>query len=68
MKKTQQQRILDYINTYGSITSLDASNMLILDLQGNIQQLEKKGYRFDKERVGSYKRYSLQTENVLALV
>jgi predicted transcriptional regulator len=60
-KKTQQERILDYIRKNDFITSLDASRLFIMDLQGQIQALEDKGYKFDKVRSddGRYKKYYL---------
>ncbi len=68
MKPTQQQRILDYINEYGYISSLDAAKMGIMDLQGNIQALEKKGYSFNKNWCDNYKKYSFQEKQTVMVL
>ena len=44
-KKTQKERILEYIQRNGSISSLECSIYLrIMDLQGAIRDLKKLGY------------------------
>ena len=69
MKKTQKQRILEYINKFGSITSLEAySELGITQLGARLDQLKREGYMFSteiekgKNRFGEdtqYKRYRL---------
>lgn len=69
MKKTQKQRILEYINKFGSITSLEAySELGITQLGARLDQLKREGYMFStetekgKNRYGEnvkYKRYRL---------
>lgn len=71
MKKVnQKQRILTYIQDFGSITSLEAMKDLgITQLGARIDGLQKDGYSFkkvwerSKNRYGEpvdYKRYSLE--------
>lgn len=44
-KPTQNQRILDYINTFGSITQLDALKDLgVMRLASRISDLRRLGY------------------------
>ena len=68
-KKTQKERIIDYIIQFGSISSWEAYKDLgITQLGARIDQLKKDGFQFEtkwvngenrfKERV-SYKRYFL---------
>ena len=69
MKKTQKERILDYIKEFGSITSLEAySELGITQLGARLDQLKREGYMFStelekgKNRFGekvNYKRYRL---------
>lgn len=69
-KKTQCDRILDYFNDFGSITSLEAIRDLgCMRLASRICDLKRKGYRFiiktekGKNRYGeptNYKRYFLE--------
>ena len=66
----QKQRVVKYIQDYGSITALDAMRDLgIQQLGARIDGLQKDGYVFKKEwehsknRYGetvSFKRYSLE--------
>ena len=71
MKKlNQKQRIIKYIQDFGSITSLEAMKDLgITQLGARIDGLQKDGYSFkkvwerSKNRYGEsvdYKRYSLE--------
>lgn len=47
---TQNERIVDYINTYGSITTLEAFvNLGVTRLASRICDLTKQGYEFDKK-------------------
>ena len=67
---TQKERIIEYINQFGSITSWQAYQDLgIMQLGARIDQLQKEGYVFKTEweqqmnRYGepvSFKRYYLK--------
>ena len=69
MKKTQKERILDYIKEYGSISSWEAySELGITQLGARLDQLKREGYMFSTEfekgknrygEVVKYKRYRL---------
>lgn len=69
-KPTQNQRILDYINQFGSITQIDALRDLgVMRLASRISDLRKQGYPITSNieavnnRYGEkcyIKRYSLQ--------
>mgnify|MGYP003448384002 CR=1 FL=1 len=77
MKVNQRQRIIDYINQFGSITSKDAYDDLgITQLATRIKELKEQGYRFEtkwessKNRYGEkvdFKRYFLEKEKLLIL-
>ena len=66
-KVTQAQRIIDYINEFGSITSWEAYKDLgVMELHARMNQLKKEGYEFEtkweakKNRFGenvNFKRY-----------
>lgn len=46
----QKQKVLKYINDYGSITSWEAySDLGIMQLGARIDDLQKDGYSFKKE-------------------
>ena len=69
-KSTQAQRVLDYIDQFGSITQLEALNDLgVMRLASRISDLRKQGYPITsdveavKNRFGEncyIKRYSLR--------
>lgn len=69
-KKTQCERILDYISDFGSITQFEALHDLgCMRLSARISDLKKQGYRFmtkpekGENRYGekiSYSRYFLE--------
>lgn len=69
MKTTQRQKILDYINKWGSITSYQAFiDLGITQLATRIKELKEEGYEFTyewengKNRDGepvTFKRYML---------
>lgn len=71
---TQKERIIDYINKFGSITSKDAYDDLgITQLATRIKELKEQGYKFEtkwessKNRYGErvdFKRYYLEKEQV----
>lgn len=47
---TQNQRILEYLDTHGSITQIEALNHLgIMRLASRISDLRRKGYRIDSK-------------------
>lgn len=58
MKKSQCERILEYITEFGSITTLEAFKDLgCTRLASRICDLKRKGYAFDSEFVKSKNRY-----------
>jgi len=58
MKKTQRERIVDYINEFGSITSLDAYRDLgITQLGARIFELKEEGYLFETKPETGKNRY-----------
>ena len=71
-RPTQNQRILEYILAFGSITQLEALNDLgIMRLASRISELRKRGYNIEsktetvKNRYGAacyIKRYSLKSK------
>lgn len=55
---TQGERIIDYINRFGSISRKEAFNDLgITELSARICELEKKGYSFDRKSETSKNRF-----------
>lgn len=73
IKQNQKQRIIKYIQDFGSITALEAMKDLgITQLGARIDGLQKDGYSFkkvwerSKNRYGEpvdYKRYYLEVQN-----
>lgn len=58
MKKNQRQRILDYINEFGSITALEAVRDLgVLQLSARLVELEKDGIVFNKAQESALNRF-----------
>ena len=58
MKQSQCDRIIKYINDYGSITTLQAfSDLGCTRLASRIRDLRKQGYSFKIEVVTSKNRY-----------
>lgn len=58
MKKNQRQRILDYIDEFGSITALEAVRDLgVLQLSARLVELEKDGIVFHKEQESALNRF-----------
>lgn len=58
MKVNQRQRIIDYINQFGSITSKDAYDDLgITQLATRIKELKEQGYKFETKWESSKNRY-----------
>ena len=63
MKKTQKERILDYIKEFGSITSLEAySELGITQLGARLDQLKREGYMFSTESEKGKNRYGEDTQ------
>ena len=61
-KKTQCDRIVEYIKRYGSITSWQAyADLGITQLGARIFQLKERGYLFEKERVNTKNRMGEKT-------
>lgn len=59
MKITQRQKIINYIQDYGSITSLDACRDLgIMQFATRIKELKDEGYEFRTEWESSKNRYN----------
>lgn len=57
-KKTQSQRILDYMNEFGSITQYEALQDLgCMRLASRISDLRKKGYLIRSESVAVKNRF-----------
>lgn len=55
---TQNERILSYIEEYGSITQLEALNDLgVMRLASRISDLKRKGYNIISENVTIKNRY-----------
>lgn len=55
---TQRERIISYINEFGSITALEAVRDLgVLQLSARLVELERSGYRFAKKQESSLNRY-----------
>lgn len=51
MRTTQNQKILNHLRMYGTLTSLEAFQMYqITRLSGRIHELRKQGYNIIKER------------------
>ena len=71
-KKSQEQRVLEYIERYGSISTYEAFiDLGITRLASRIFDLSEKGYNFDRRQVKAtnrlgektyYTRYSLKKE------
>lgn len=55
---SQKQRILKYLQDYGSITQLEAlQNLGIMRLASRMSELKKEGYCITKEIVSAKNRY-----------
>lgn len=62
MKTTQKQRVIDYIQEFGSISSWEAySDLGITQLGARIDQLKKEGYEFETEWESKKNRYGDNT-------
>jgi hypothetical protein len=57
-KPTQNQRVLEYINEFGSITQLEALRDIgVMRLASRISDLRKQGYSIISDRVAVENRY-----------
>ena len=55
---TQNERILDYLNSHGSITQLEALNELgIMRLASRMSDLRKRGYMIESKMDTVHNRY-----------
>lgn len=62
MKTTQKQRVIDYIQEFGSISSWEAyADLGITQLGARIDQLKKDGYEFETEWESKKNRYGDNT-------
>ena len=58
IKNTQQQRIIDYIDRFGSISPIEAfTDLGITKLATRIGELQNKGYYFSKKWETNKNRY-----------
>ena len=48
---TQAQEIILHIHRHGSITRAAAANLHIYELSSRLGEMEKKGWRFDREDI-----------------
>lgn len=63
MKIPQKQRVIDYINKFGSISSWGAyADLGITQLGARIDQLKKEGYNFKTEWESSKNKFGDKTE------
>lgn len=61
-KKTQEQRILEYIEKFGSISTFQAFvDLGITRLASRIFDLSEKGYVFDRKQVETTNRFGEKT-------
>ena len=59
----QEQRVLNYMKDFGSITPLDAMREFgIMRLASRISDLKKRGYKISKEFEKSVNRYGEHTK------
>lgn len=59
---TQCERIIDYINDWGSITTRDAFiDLGVARLASRIYDLEKQGYKFERTTKVTLNRYGEKT-------
>ena len=58
MKETQGQRILEYIEEFGSVSPFEAfADLGITKLATRISELKRQGYEFDQKYEYSVNRY-----------
>lgn len=62
MKTTQKQRVIDYIQEFGSISTWDAyADLGITQLGARIKELKRQGYEFETEWESKKNRYGDNT-------
>ena len=62
MKKTQSERVLDYMKEFGSISSLEAFKDLgITRLSARIYELERQGHNIERKQQSMRNRYNEKT-------
>ena len=62
MKKTQNERVMDYLNDHGSITALQAMRDLgVMRLASRIHDLRNDGHDFHVEDVAVKNRYGTKS-------
>ena len=62
MKKTQSERVLDYMKEFGSISSLEAFKDLgITRLSARIYELEHQGHNIERTQESMRNRYNEKT-------
>ena len=62
MKQTQTERVLNYVATFGSITTREAYlDLGIARLASRIYDLEKQGHHFNRETIKSKNRFGEDT-------
>jgi hypothetical protein len=62
MKTTQKQRVIDYIQEFGSISTWDAyADLGITQLGARIKELKRQGYEFETEWESKKNRYGENT-------
>lgn len=62
MKDTQTERILQYMQDYGSITQMDALREFgCMRLASRISDLKRKGYGIEKTQIAGVNRYGETT-------
>jgi len=55
---TQAERIIDYINRFGSITPMEAfTDLGVTKLATRVSEMKRDGVEFDQELVSSKNRY-----------
>lgn len=55
---TQKERVLDYMDEFGSISALEAFRDLgIMQLSARLVELEKEGHHFNKKQESALNRY-----------
>lgn len=56
--KNQRERVLDYIDEFGSISAMEAFRDLgIMQLSARLVELEREGHRFNKKQESALNRY-----------
>ena len=68
MKRTQTERLLDYLSAHPGASSLEITQALwIINVTGRISDLRAEGHRIEDRREAGVHRYYLVEEGQLAL-